>query len=86
MRGPGGATLPEIMETTSWQAHTVRGFVSILGGKGRAEDRILQERRRRTNVPNLEIARASTPASKRRLRLAAGRRSCFRGRLFRPRK
>ena len=29
-----GATLAEIMATTEWQAHTVRGFVSILGSKG----------------------------------------------------
>jgi catechol 2,3-dioxygenase-like lactoylglutathione lyase family enzyme len=29
-----GTTLAEIMEATSWQAHTVRGFVSILGSKG----------------------------------------------------
>jgi hypothetical protein len=28
MRRPSGATLAEIMEMTSWQAHTVRGFVS----------------------------------------------------------
>jgi len=34
MRRAKGATLAEIMETTSWQAHTVRGFVSILGSKG----------------------------------------------------
>lgn len=29
-----GATLAEIMTHTGWQAHTVRGFISILGSKG----------------------------------------------------
>ncbi len=33
MKRAKGATLAEIMETTGWQAHTVRGFVSILGSK-----------------------------------------------------
>jgi Protein of unknown function (DUF3489) len=34
MKRAKGATLAEIMEMTGWQAHTVRGFVSILGSKG----------------------------------------------------
>jgi hypothetical protein len=29
-----GVTLAEVMAATKWQAHTVRGFVSILGSKG----------------------------------------------------
>src|SRR5712675_51318 len=34
MKRAKGATLPEILRATGWQAHTVRGFVSILGSKG----------------------------------------------------
>jgi Protein of unknown function (DUF3489) len=34
MKRAKGATLPEIMEVTGWQKHTVRGFVSVLGCKG----------------------------------------------------
>jgi Protein of unknown function (DUF3489) len=34
MQRAKGATLAEIMSATKWQAHTVRGFVSILGNKG----------------------------------------------------
>jgi len=34
MKRAKGATLAEIMEATSWQKHTVRGFVSIFGSKG----------------------------------------------------
>lgn len=34
MKRAKGATLPEIMKATGWQAHTVRGFVSLLGSKG----------------------------------------------------
>jgi hypothetical protein len=34
MKRAKGASLAEVMATTGWQAHTVRGFVSILGSKG----------------------------------------------------
>lgn len=34
MKRARGARLAEIMKATGWQAHTVRGFVSILGSKG----------------------------------------------------
>jgi hypothetical protein len=34
MKRAKGTTLAEIMAVTKWQAHTVRGFVSILGSKG----------------------------------------------------
>ena len=34
MKRAKSATLAEIMAATGWQAHTVRGFVSILGSKG----------------------------------------------------
>jgi len=34
MKRAKDATLAEIMETTGWQPHTVRGFVSVLGSKG----------------------------------------------------
>ena len=33
MQRKGGATLDSIVKETGWQAHTVRGFVSILGSK-----------------------------------------------------
>jgi hypothetical protein len=46
MKRAKGATLPEIMKATDWQPHTVPGFVSILGSKGRREDRVVQERGR----------------------------------------
>ena len=34
MKRAKGATLAEITKATGWQPHTIRGFVSILGGKG----------------------------------------------------
>jgi hypothetical protein len=29
----GGATLPELMKAFKWQAHSVRGFISVLASK-----------------------------------------------------
>jgi hypothetical protein len=34
MKRAKGVTLAEIVATTGWEKHTVRGFVSILGSKG----------------------------------------------------
>ena len=34
MKRTKGVTLAEIIESTGWQRHTVRGFVSLLGSKG----------------------------------------------------
>ena len=34
MKRAKGATLAEVVKATSWQSHTVRGFVSILGKNG----------------------------------------------------
>jgi hypothetical protein len=34
MKRARGATLAEIVATTGWQKHTVRGFISLLGSKG----------------------------------------------------
>jgi hypothetical protein len=34
MRRAKGVTLDEIIAATSWQRHTIRGFVSLLGSKG----------------------------------------------------
>ena len=34
MKRAKGATLAQIVETTGWQKHTIRGFVSLLASKG----------------------------------------------------
>ena len=48
MRRAKGARLGEIMKETGWQAHTVRGFVSILGKSGEKIDSSKNEAGKRT--------------------------------------
>jgi hypothetical protein len=33
LKRPGGATLKELLKATSWQPHSIRGFLSLLGKK-----------------------------------------------------
>jgi hypothetical protein len=33
VKRPGGATLKELQKATSWQPHSIRGFLSVLGKK-----------------------------------------------------
>jgi len=33
LKRPGGATLKDLRKTTSWQPHSIRGFLSLLGKK-----------------------------------------------------
>jgi hypothetical protein len=33
LKRPGGATLKELRKATSWQPHSIRGFLSLLGKK-----------------------------------------------------
>ena len=65
MKRAKGATLAEIMSTTEWQAHTVRGFVSILGSKG-GEKIDSSKNPEGTDVQDREIASGNS-LSKRRL-------------------
>ena len=65
MKRAKGATLVEIMEATGWQKHTVRGFVSILGSKGRREDRIVEERRWGAHLPHQVSKRRFVPSQRR---------------------
>jgi hypothetical protein len=70
MKRAKSATLEEIVKATGWQPHTVRGFVSILGSKGRREDRVVQERRF-GHAPGRRIAFAQPRIDEKTLALGA---------------
>jgi hypothetical protein len=64
MKRAKGVTLAEILEATGWLAHTVRGFVSILGSKGGQKGRhcILSLHLKRPPLPLLPIPTKAIPA------------------------
>ena len=59
MKRAKGATLPEIMNVTGWQAHTARGFVSILGSKGGEKIESSKNASGDRTLQDLEIAQAT---------------------------
>ena len=56
MKRTKGATLAEILAVTECQAHTVRGFVSILDSKGGEKIELSQNVRQRTDLQDREIS------------------------------
>ena len=74
-RNRGGASLLEIMKAMGSQPHTLRGSVSILGSKG--ERKSSRPRTLRVNGRTRSANSSGNSLSKRRLRRACGRRSCF---------
>ena len=76
MKRAKGATLAEIMAATELAGAHRAGLRQHPGQQGRGEDRVVQERRGRTDVQDREIAPANSP-SKRRLGHAPGRRFCL---------
>jgi hypothetical protein len=52
MQKAKGVTLAEIMKETGCEAHTVRGFVSILGGKGGEKIELSKSDSGEADLPN----------------------------------
>ena len=65
MKRVKSAKLAEIMKATGWQAHTVRGFVSILVSKEGEKIDSSKERRWRTDVQDQEIASGNSSSNRR---------------------
>lgn len=61
MKRAKGATLAEIMKTTGWQTAYGAGLRQHPGQQGRGKDRVLEERRGRTDLQDREIAQATSP-------------------------
>ena len=55
----GGATPPELMKAFKWQAHSVRGFISVLASKHGFKIESLKVDRVRTYVLNRQAGRDS---------------------------
>ena len=72
MKRSKGATLAEIMAVTKWQAHKVRGFVSILAAKeGKQSSR---PRTLRATAPTASPSKRSPPSPERCSWFQLGRR------------
>ena len=76
MKRAKGATLAEIMPATKWLAHTVRGFVSILGSKEGTEIDTSKNAACECTYKDPEIADASLPPNA-ASNVKPGRRSWF---------
>ena len=79
MQRAKGVTLAEIMETTGWLKHNVRGFVSLLGSKGGLKIESAKNAAGERTLPRRKVAARRQVRLQRRFRLRPGRRSCFVG-------
>jgi hypothetical protein len=77
-----GATLEELMETTGWQAHSVRGFISgTLGKKLKLKVESFQNRQRSPHLPREGVTHPRFTRFTLRRRPQNRRFFCFRKRL-----
>jgi hypothetical protein len=74
MKRAKGAKLAEIMKETGWQAHTVRGFMSVLGKKGDEKIESSIMRSGRADVQDRQIVRQGNRFKQTPLPIPTGRR------------